>query len=246
MVAAQALRAHPIGALEIKSYYRKSMTLALLVAVSVHLAMMAAWLGYQAWFVSQEATAPRIVVIDAEMTPIPTRTMTYSVPEVQVPVEEVVIPKVGIPVPVPDAEVVDDVPFATRADLADLNNPVSLGAAWGSADSFVVDVRPSSGLPQLGVFVHTDEDPVSISRPVPEYPDMAALTERTGSVWVAALIDVDGSVADARVVKESGSNVGFEEAALAAALKSRYKPAINNGQPIAVWITYRVDFKLDR
>jgi TonB family protein len=46
------------------------------------------------------------------------------------------------------------------------------------------------------------------------------------------------------VAKSSGSNVGFDEAAVEAALQCIYKPAIQNGQPVAVWVTYPVEFKL--
>ena len=33
--------------------------------------------------------------------------------------------------------------------------------------------------------------------------------------------------------------------ALAVAGKYKYKPAIQSGRPIAIWVTYKVDFKLD-
>jgi len=48
------------------------------------------------------------------------------------------------------------------------------------------------------------------------------------------------------LVKESGANAGFEEAALKAARKRKYRPALQNGQPVAVWVTYKKIFKLDK
>ena len=51
-------------------------------------------------------------------------------------------------------------------------------------------------------------------------------------------------VKDVRIAKPSGSNVGFDEAAMEAAYQFRYKPAIQNGQPVAVWVTYQVNFLL--
>ena len=76
--------------------------------------------------------------------------------------------------------------------------------------------------------------------------DMADLTQQSGSVWVQALIDKAGRVRDARILKPSGTQVGFEEAALAAAFEAVYKPAIQNGQPVAVWISYKVEFRFRR
>jgi TonB family protein len=78
----------------------------------------------------------------------------------------------------------------------------------------------------------------------PLYPEMAQLTERSGIVWVQALVDKDGKVRDARILKPSGANVGFEDAAIEAAYKNLYKPAIQNGRPVSVWVSYKVEFKM--
>jgi TonB family protein len=58
------------------------------------------------------------------------------------------------------------------------------------------------------------------------------------------LIDVEGRVRDVVVAKESGESESFGRAAKEAALKTVWKPAISNGQPVAVWITYKVSFRL--
>ncbi len=49
---------------------------------------------------------------------------------------------------------------------------------------------------------------------------------------------------DAIVAKESGANAGFEEAALEAARRSTWTPALQNNQPVRVWISYEVKFRL--
>ena len=46
------------------------------------------------------------------------------------------------------------------------------------------------------------------------------------------------------ITKSSGSAAGFDEAALAAAWEIRYVPATQNGHPVAVWVTYKVSFRL--
>jgi protein TonB len=78
----------------------------------------------------------------------------------------------------------------------------------------------------------------------PKYPDLAQRANIEGTVWVKALVDKEGKVRDVIIVKNSGANAGFEEAAIDAAKQTVWKPAISNGQPIAVWVTYKVDFKL--
>jgi TonB family protein len=52
-------------------------------------------------------------------------------------------------------------------------------------------------------------------------------------------------VRDALIAKSSGSNVGFDEAAIKAALQRRYRPALQNGRPVAVWVTYKIVFRLE-
>ena len=73
---------------------------------------------------------------------------------------------------------------------------------------------------------------------------MALKAQIEGTVWVKVLVDKTGNVRDAVVVKPSGANAGFEEAALEAAKKGKWKPAIQNKQPVAVWVSYEIKFQL--
>jgi TonB family protein len=152
-------------------------------------------------------------------------------------------PSIGIPTPVPDEEVVEEVRFATRAELAELSAPVAAATTSGEGDSVVVDIPLEEYFPTPEEFVAVEEMPVEIRHEEPVYPEMAELTEKSGTVWVQALVDKEGRVRDARVLKPSGTNVGFEEAALEAAYKNLYRPAIQNGSPVPVWVSYKVEFK---
>jgi len=107
----------------------------------------------------------------------------------------------------------------------------------------VVDIPLEEYFPTAEEFVAVEEMPVTIHFEKPPYPEMAALTNKTGVVWIKAPVNKEGRVRDAVIVKPSGSNVGFEEAAIDAAYKNIYKPAIQNGKPVAVWVSYKVEFK---
>lgn len=89
-----------------------------------------------------------------------------------------------------------------------------------------------------------DELPVLLKQVLPEYPHLAKQTKTEGTVWVAVLIDTTGKVMQAKIVKDSGVNVGFEEAALEAARQCEYKPALKDNKLIPVWSTYPVRFSL--
>lgn len=78
---------------------------------------------------------------------------------------------------------------------------------------------------------------------IPNYPQALMDAGIEGVVWVQALVQKDGSVGDAGIAKTSGHSE-FDQAALEAAWTCRYNPGIQNDKPVAMWVTYRVDFKL--
>jgi TonB family protein len=94
----------------------------------------------------------------------------------------------------------------------------------------------------FGDVVLLDEPPVLLKQVLPEYPSLAKETRIDGTVWVRALVDTTGKVVQAEIVKGSDIDVGFEEAALEAARKCEYKPALKDGKPIPVWTAYPVRF----
>lgn len=115
------------------------------------------------------------------------------------------------------------------------------------ADSGIFVVPNSAAqeiLPAPDSFVAVDEHPQLLLFPSVRYPEMARKAGIEGSVWLKVLIDQNGDVRDAIIVISSGANAGFEEAAIAAARDSKWRPAMQNQQPIPVWVAYEVRFKL--
>ena len=92
------------------------------------------------------------------------------------------------------------------------------------------------------ILVTVEKMPRAIDMVPPEYPVWGRKRELSSVVWVKARIDENGTVIDARIISSSTSGAGFEDAALEAALKSRYLPAESNGIRIPVWIMYPVKF----
>ena len=75
----------------------------------------------------------------------------------------------------------------------------------------------------------------------PAYPQEAKRQELEGDVVLRLQIGVDGRVKRASVKRKTGQ--GFDAAAMAAARKMRCKPAIRDGEPVAVWIDYEIAFR---
>lgn len=85
--------------------------------------------------------------------------------------------------------------------------------------------------------------PKPLSIPAPKYPESARRAGIEGDVIIKVLVDVDGSILDARIFLSSG----FEEldnAALAASMKAKFEPAKQFGTPVKVWVSIPIKFKL--
>lgn len=92
-------------------------------------------------------------------------------------------------------------------------------------------------------FVDVDTYPEMIYQHTPVYPESATKAGIEGVVWVKVFVSEDGSVSDAIAVKSSG-NADLDNAALASALNNKFKPAIKDGKPVSLWVTYKVEFAL--
>lgn len=86
------------------------------------------------------------------------------------------------------------------------------------------------------------EAPVALDKVQPKYPEIARKVRRQGVVVVKAVIDTDGRVVDAKILKSLG--FGLDEAALEAALQWRFTPATLHGKPVPVYMNLSVIFNM--
>jgi TonB family protein len=84
--------------------------------------------------------------------------------------------------------------------------------------------------------------PVVIFQEEPEYPPIAERMRESGLVEAEALIGVDGSVEQVRIIRVEGRNLGFEKATEDAIREWRYRPATKDGVRVRMWMTIRVPF----
>ncbi|MDE2420518.1 MAG: energy transducer TonB [Gammaproteobacteria bacterium] len=76
------------------------------------------------------------------------------------------------------------------------------------------------------------------------YPESAREAGVTGTTIVRALININGTVDDAKVQKTSGSTI-LDRAAIQAVKKARFKPYRENGAAQAVYTLIPIAFTLD-
>jgi len=97
--------------------------------------------------------------------------------------------------------------------------------------------------PDINAFVQVEKLPEMIEGAKPEYPEIAKRAGITGKVFVKVLVDKDGTPKKAIVIK-SDSEL-FNQSAVDATLKSKFTPAINKGEAIAVWIVLPFKYMLE-
>ncbi len=84
------------------------------------------------------------------------------------------------------------------------------------------------------------EPPVPVRTVAPEYPDELRREGVSGLVMVKCSIDVQGNVSEAEV--EKSSNAAFEKPAVTAIKKWKFKPAKQDGAPVAIKVSIPVKF----
>ena len=86
--------------------------------------------------------------------------------------------------------------------------------------------------------------PKYITRVPPKFPQRALTLQVQGLVEAQALIGIDGSVEEVRILSVSRKGFGFEDATRDAVMKWRFRPATKRGVKVRTWITIRVPFEL--
>jgi protein TonB len=230
------------GAFELKSSYQKNMFMGVAIAGLIHLAIIGGFL-WATHVPEVEATSRTLVISDmADLAPPPNITKLPEQTAYQVP--EVAPPSVGIPEAVPDEEAPENVTVATQDELKIISAPPVENVEEADVDEIIIE-NIDDILPKPDDFVPVEQQPQIVKGAQPEYPEFARKAGLTGKVWVKALVDKTGKVRDVIIAKGAGVDAGFEEAAIEAAYKYVYTPAIANGQPVAIWVMYPVTFTLN-
>ena len=101
---------------------------------------------------------------------------------------------------------------------------------------------------QLDFFVAVEEMPAPIGgiaaiQKSIIYPEIAKRAGVQGRVYIKAFVDETGTVKKAEVIK--GIGAGCDEAAVAAVMKTKFKPGKQRGKPVRVQVSIPILFKLN-
>ncbi len=227
----------------LKQSYQKNMTIGFGISAGLHL--MAVLIVYA--IITGNYQEPILIqpkTIDKPTGIIMPPSLSQQKEQIKLKIQEHKIkPSVGILVPVPEEEAPEETNVATQEELANMA-PETPAIDPGAGISIDVNKVLNEILPKQDTIIRFDIPPAKVRDVMPIYPSLAARAGVEGDVWIKVLIDKEGSVRDAVVYKPSSVNAGFEESAIDAAKQTIWSPAIANGHPIAVWVTYRIVFKL--
>jgi TonB family protein len=84
---------------------------------------------------------------------------------------------------------------------------------------------------------------IPTARSAPEYPRQALRNGQEGVVDVEVRVNPDGTVADAQVIRSDPPGV-FDEAALRAIRKWKFKPKVVDGKPVEATGSQRIEFRM--
>lgn len=118
---------------------------------------------------------------------------------------------------------------------------ICLAGDKGNATSTAEQPEPAAQLPAMDEFTPMETVPQMIKQTRPVYPEAEEENGVEGIVWVKALVGKSGTVLGAVVFKSSGSEA-LDASAIKAAVNNRFTPGIQNGKPVAAWISYKVTF----
>ncbi len=162
--------------------------------------------------------------------------------------------RAGTPIPVPDAEISEDLQeFAAMEELSRASAEGGEGLDLGGFASNVnfdedenVDVKHKEEYPAPDEFIAVEKEPdvdlAALQKKV-EYPDVARRAGIEGKVIVRVLVDKNGRVIKTKVW-QSDSELLNEAAVKAVEEHGVFTPGIQNGEPVTCWVSIPIRFRL--
>jgi protein TonB len=148
-------------------------------------------------------------------------------------------PSVGIPVPVPDAEVSPEQTIATQQEMSAQTAPIDQGPGGGNVEK---EIKIDEDEAPPADYVPYEKAPEAVKQVQPKYPDLATRAGLEGTVWVKIWVDKEGKPKKA-VVQKSDAEI-FNQPATEAAMQWIFTPAMMKNGPVSVWVSIPFRFKL--
>jgi protein TonB len=221
----------------LKQNYEKFLTRAIILAAVVHFSVVGLYWG-SVKFGHEEPPARVVKIMKySDLGPPPSISGQQAAVAPSVSVAPAVKPSVGIPVPVPDAEVSPDQTLATQKEMSEAVSPVA-----EFAQSAIEDIQIEEDDVPPPDFVPFEKEPVLIQKVEPVYPEFAKKAGLEGTVYVNLWVDKQGKVREVKILK-ADSDI-FIEPVKEAAMQWVFSPAMMKNGPVSVWVAVPFRFSM--
>jgi TonB family protein len=209
---------------------KRTLRISIAVAIAVHLVLFLVHLPELASEPKRIGTPKRVYLLQEVRFAPPPPAPQKQIPKKREKRRVIPVPDTTPDEPEPILEEEIDVPDFVPEDLVGEfgipNQPPGTGRGG-------VDAVPVSG---------NITPPVKIYFPQPQYTEDARRARIQGVVILEATINRQGEVVDIQVLK--GLPMGLDKSAVETAMQWRFKPATENGKPVAVFFNLLVNFSL--
>jgi periplasmic protein TonB len=224
------------GAIELKAVAQKYMMIGMVVSSILIFSFIGSYHLIE-WLTEEEEPIRTVRIMKySDLGPPPSLT-NQTVAAVAVG-GAAVRPSVGIPVPVPDAEVSPEQTIMSQTEMSQQAAPAAaeMNTSATSAELQIEDDGPPPD------FVPYEKEPTIVKRVEPKYPELALRAGLEGNVLVKVWVDKEGKIRKVVLIKSDAPI--FEEAAIAAAQQWVFTPAVMQKGPVSVWVSIPFRFRL--
>ena len=241
MSAALVSQFMPYGAPELKRAARPHMVRALVLSSLLVTAAFAL-----AWSLSQFIVPTQVIEI-----PVPPTRHDSEHFDILKPPPPPITPPAVVVRPPSKVNAVDAVPVPKKDDVVPPDQTIK---GQGENPDLPVTTGPSTGIKiengtgdqpvnRFDEVAFVDRYPEAITRTTPTYPDIARQAGVEGTVVVYVLIGKEGKVREVKLHPDRHVPM-LDEAALQAARRWTFEPALSSGHAVAVWVQLPFKFSL--
>jgi protein TonB len=231
-------KGHHYGRHELRRFLHRYYFYGLAISIVFHLTVIESY--YVARHLGDEEDVPTVKVRILKYSDLgPPPSITSAPPAIGV--AAIAKPSIGVPVPVPDAEVSPEQTIPTQAELSAAPSPTIEEMGGGDAIQITGDLNIDED-PDMDEFMPLEKPPQIVKRVLPLYPELAVKAGIEGTVWVKILVDKEGKPRKAVVIKTTTEILN--EAAVEAAMQFLFTPAVMNKGPVKVWVSIPFKFQL--
>lgn len=241
------------GAFELKWLVGPNLVKGFIASVLLHGVVAASPVIIQL-FKGDEPPPERIFVIDpSQVQPRLRQKRGETAEAVQIARPKIAPPRAAVPIPVEEEQVTEEPEIILSQDEmrrafddqaaqeGDLDIPEGYEIVIGN-------VGGDEDIPASDVFIPFEVPPQPLPdfSPQPEFPELAKQAGVAGKVIVQVYVDKSGDVKRWKIVKAEPEKLGFEEEVEKVIKKWKFTPAIQQGNPVGVWVAVPFNFKYKR